>query len=191
MREFKDKMIRLGLCDKWKRLWHSSFSQLDILNMGLSMEGIEFLTKHSNDISNDDILSLCGDYINNGYCVSPNQPHLSVSAYVSYKGDIKDYKADILYIKDSNAIIYNNDWKVLQLYVSGNSNIKLILSINNIVNINIFDNSNITIMGDMKTDNNKVTAFVYGDGGIKSFISDKSNNINVINNAILNKEKDR
>lgn len=188
MREFKDKMIRLGLCDKWKRLWHSSFSQLDILNMGLSMEGIEFLTKHSNDISNDDILSLCGDYLNNGYCVSPNLPHLSVSGYVSYKGEIRDYKADVIYVKDSNLTIYNDNWKVLQLYVSGNSNVKLIISIDNIINIDIFDNSNVSIMGNAKTENNKVSVFLNG-GSIRSFISDNNNKINVINNAILDKEK--
>ena len=44
-------------------------------------------------------------------------------------------------------------------------------------------------MGNAKTENNKVSAFLNG-GSIRSFISDNNNKINVINNAILDKEKD-
>lgn len=188
--DFRSKMISLGLCHKWQRLWHSQYSQLDIVNMGLSMEGIEFQIKHRKDISAEDVLNIAGGYLNNGYIVYPDEPHLGVSGIYGSSGvEISRNKADVLFIKDSVVKISLSKWQVLRLIVVGDSKVYLTCENNNIVITDLYDNSKCIYMQEGNVEGCSITT-TYKDKEATSFVymDTNKNKINIREYELLDKE---
>lgn len=141
--EIKSKLIDAGLCEKWQKNWQDDYSLDDIVGISLTLEGIEYM--HKNRAVILELLPTFEEYVNGKIVTIPNFGRGAMFINTILRTD-EVIDADVIYVSGSDTEIRLPEYKVVKIIVDNGSTLRIGLSSNNIVFIELYDESRLTLL---------------------------------------------
>lgn len=141
--EIKSKLIGAGLCEKWQKKWQYDYSLDDIVGISLTFEGIEYM--HKNRAVVLELLPTFEEYVNGKIVAIPNFGRGAMFINTILRSD-ETIDADVIYVSGSDIKIRLPEYKVVKIIVDNGSTLRVELSSNNIVFIELYDESSLTLL---------------------------------------------
>lgn len=125
--EYKDRAKLHNVCDDYYKKWNACRSKRDVMDVALSVQGIEYTAKAIADgwgVSSDYIVKHYSRFINGGY-VSHNERGYSSRMYCCYSGDAINVDCTALFIIDSNCDVVIPDGHICEVFVTGRGRVRV------------------------------------------------------------------